>query len=189
MPRNVRGPSDQPLRAAAVPDGRMSLENLGFNRLTKNRRSSNMGKGVMGRPIKPACQHRTAGGSRRTRLRSAHIRMLHLRSDRTGFDVGGSHEEKPVNIDRSDHRPGDSAASAVAGLPANYGGRVSDCHYHPHRPAVDGRICKSPARPGLFLRSPGLPTVPIVDFLAGLIFRVTVSLLEFGLRAGLACLR
>ena len=45
MPRNGRGPSDQPLRAAAVPDGRMSLENLGLNRLTKNRRSSNMGKG------------------------------------------------------------------------------------------------------------------------------------------------
>lgn len=77
-------PVGSTLRAAAVPDGRMCLENLGL-RLTKNRRSSNMGKGVMGTPIKPACKHRTAGGSRRTRLRSAHIRMLHLRSDRTGL--------------------------------------------------------------------------------------------------------
>jgi hypothetical protein len=43
----------------------MSLENLGLNRLTKNRRSSNMGKGVMGRPIKPACTGRRAAPGER----------------------------------------------------------------------------------------------------------------------------
>jgi hypothetical protein len=127
---------------------------------------------------KRLARNRRDHGNRTPRRCIASINELAERAlDRTEqVYVGGTHEEKPVNIDRSDHRPGASAASAVAGLPANYGGRVSDCH--PHRPAVDGRICKSPARPGLFLRSPGLPTVPIVDFLAGLIFRVTVSLLE-----------